>query len=367
MLWHLLRMSRSRPPGLGENDDRRGDLYRASLQQFEELLNAAASIGPAASPLPLYYALNQAGRAILAVRETDDTKVFARNEHHGLTLARESVGDDLLGAAVQPVRADAGHYQKVATVTGSPFLTLKDGVELGALIAALPEAGDEGFDDDTWPTAVRVHPLMRLSPQPNLFGKWDGDSMTSRLLFSQSTMQIGLVTDRIASVETLASFAAEYPALCNRQVTLGMLQPGQPSLLYWQTPVGRALEVRIHVPRSSAILEEDHEALLNDIAPQYRWLGRRWLRPSLEGSQPPPSPLMTWWAVLHALSMLARYHPTAWTAALSIDKSPRAASLERTLALALGTLPHLVFEAVGLASGGPLLLPPGPDAPPLTG
>jgi len=26
MLWHLLRMSRSRPPGLAEKDDRRADL-----------------------------------------------------------------------------------------------------------------------------------------------------------------------------------------------------------------------------------------------------------------------------------------------------------------------------------------------------
>ena len=353
MLWHLLRMSRSRPPGLAGMDNRRADLYRASLQQFEELLSAAASIGPAGSPLPLYYALNQAGRAVLAACEADDSKVFvATNEHHGLTLARASVGRDLLDALSQPVRPDIGHFQKVAAATGSPLLAVDSGVPLGALIASLPEADDESFDDDTWPTAVRVHPLMRFSAQPSLLSKWDTDSMTSRTLFSQGVMQLGLVTDSITSPEDLACFAAKYPALVDRQATLAPPQTIPPSIVYWQTPAGLALEVRIRVQRSSATLEEDHEAALNEVAPQYRWLGRRWLRPSVEDGRPPPTSLMTWWAVLHALSMLARYYPTAWTAALSIDQSTRAALLERTLALALDALPHLVFEAVGLVPGG---------------
>ena len=94
MLWHLLRMSRSSPPALADADDRHANLYRAALQQFEDLLTAAASIGPAGSRLPLYYLLSQADRAVLAAREPDDSKVFADKEHHGVTLARETVGPD---------------------------------------------------------------------------------------------------------------------------------------------------------------------------------------------------------------------------------------------------------------------------------
>lgn len=36
-------------------------------------------------------------------------------------------------------------------------------------------------------------------------------------------------------------------------------------------------------------------------------------------------PLMAWWAVLHALSMLARYQPAEWATHINIDDSPHAA------------------------------------------
>ena len=35
-------------------------------------------------------------------------------------------------------------------------------------------------------------------------------------------------------------------------------------------------------------------------------------------------PLMAWWAVLHALSMLARYQPTEWAGQIDVDRSPHA-------------------------------------------
>jgi hypothetical protein len=74
---------------------------------------------------------------------------------------------------------------------------------------------------------------------------------------------------------------------------------------------------------------------------------------------------MTWWAILFALSMLARYYPTAWTHALDENSSPDAVLLERALDIALDAVPHLVFEAVGLSGEGPLLLPPSSSTPPV--
>lgn len=67
MVWYFLRMSRWKPPGLAAEGER-ADLYRAALQQFEDLMVASAASGPAGSPLPLYYAISQAGRAVLAAR-----------------------------------------------------------------------------------------------------------------------------------------------------------------------------------------------------------------------------------------------------------------------------------------------------------
>jgi hypothetical protein len=127
MLWHFLRMSRWKPPGLAE-DGQRATLYRAAMQQFEDLMVAASSTGPAASPLPLYYALNQAGRALLAVREREDDKVFATREHHGLSISHDDVHDDLLEVPVKPVSQETGQFQRVANATESPVLRGKAGV-----------------------------------------------------------------------------------------------------------------------------------------------------------------------------------------------------------------------------------------------
>lgn len=58
------------------------------------------------------------------------------------------------------------------------------------------------------------------------------------------------------------------------------------------------------------------------------------------------TPLLAWWAVLFALSMLARYQPNTWTACLDIDTSPYAEPLETLLDRALLTGPELLLHAI---------------------
>jgi hypothetical protein len=240
----------------------------------------------------------------------------------------------------------------VAAATNSP--TLENEVEVGALLASLPETGDELWSDDRWPTRTGLQPLMDMM------------DLGGRLTFSAGRLLVALVADEVNSAEDLAAFAAHYPSLANREPRLPVLLPSQkPGRVEWPTPYGKAIQVEFAVPTGSVKLEEDYGAVLDEIAPQYRWMNRRWLRPAVEDDAPPPSPLMTWWAILFALSMLARYHPTAWTRALDENSSPIAVNLERSLDIALEAVPHLVFEAVLLAGGGPLLLPPGPSTPPV--
>ncbi len=93
---------------------------------------------------------------------------------------------------------------------------------------------------------------------------------------------------------------------------------------------------------------------IEEVAPQYRIVGRRWLRPAIIGESPPPSPLVTWWVLLFALSMLARYHPVTWVQALNVDSSPVAVVLERAMRKAIDALPQLVAEAL---FGNTFLLP----------
>ena|SRR5690349_5371856 len=74
--------------------------------------------------------------------------------------------------------------------------------------------------------------------------------------------------------------------------------------------------------------------------------GEYYLYPQLIAGQPPLHPLMAWWAVLYTLSMLARYHPAAWTVAIDVDASAAATSLEHALKEATTTIPALVLLAL---------------------
>jgi hypothetical protein len=55
---------------------------------------------------------------------------------------------------------------------------------------------------------------------------------------------------------------------------------------------------------------------------------------------------MVWWAVLHTLSMLARYQPAEWASHINIDTSRHAVAIERLLKEAIRVLPKLVLETI---------------------
>src|SRR5689334_1350150 len=79
--WTRIRSLRAEPPELAESGLRRR-VFNAALQQCEELFAAANAAGAATKSLPLFYALSQAGRAISAAHNVDDT--WAINGH-GIT------------------------------------------------------------------------------------------------------------------------------------------------------------------------------------------------------------------------------------------------------------------------------------------
>lgn len=132
-----LRALRASPPGLARADRARRRVCAAALGQFDELLTASGAVGPATAPLPLYYALNQGGRAIAAAYEPDPQRW--ETKRHGL-----SVGDPVpsLGATlVTPWRPGRGRprndsFSMMANAVGSPLLS--DKVRLDELWAAAP-------------------------------------------------------------------------------------------------------------------------------------------------------------------------------------------------------------------------------------
>jgi len=125
-IWYHLRSSRSQPPGLAATDARRRRIYVAALEQFEELMEASARVSAASRPLTIFYALAQAGQAIVAAHSPQTPP-----RSHGLTLP--DPGADLVST---PVQAQGhGWYQAVSETVGSSLLQK---AELGQLWAATP-------------------------------------------------------------------------------------------------------------------------------------------------------------------------------------------------------------------------------------
>lgn len=58
-------------------------------------------------------------------------------------------------------------------------------------------------------------------------------------------------------------------------------------------------------------------------------------------------PLMVWWVVLYALSMLTRYEPAKWTKMIDVNRSEQATAIEFVLDTALDAVPDLLDEAIG--------------------
>jgi hypothetical protein len=336
---YWLRASLVSPPGSATDDEKRAAIYRAALEQFEQLLHAAEATGYAARPLPLFYALSQAGRAIVASRGADQAR------WHGLKVRDEDVHpDDPLETLVSP--GDSGWFQAVADATRSPGLSQPG--SLGGLMASLPDLSRLLLRGHEWHRALYVEPLP--GPDPVRISM-DGSQW----------LRVGLAIDReeAPTPERIKGLLKEYPAAVLAGYRLPPVSGGGENIIWSSTAGGDSLVLLLRDPLPT---RQPRDAL-DAIVPEYRWTGRRWLRPALSGAEPPPSPLLTWWALLFGLSTLARYHPVEWADALDRLRSHAAAELERAMDLAVEALPHLVLDALAPQR---VLLPPLPEVPPLT-
>jgi hypothetical protein len=80
------------------------------------------------------------------------------------------------------------------------------------------------------------------------------------------------------------------------------------------------------------------------------YCGNRYFFPVTGNCKSGIHPLMAWWAVLHSLSMLARYQPAEWSAHIDVDRSQYAVALEVLLSEALIVVPALIAETIEQAA-----------------
>ncbi|HEX4011723.1 MAG TPA: hypothetical protein VHX62_17000, partial [Solirubrobacteraceae bacterium] len=156
-LWPYIRMLRATPPPL-VTEDRIG-VFASALEHSEQLMRAAEAVGPAARPLPLFYALSQAGRAIAAARIEDDQW---RLSGHGLNVWTPPSETSVLKRVVKPEKPGKraieegrrNSFAGVAEAIGSGALT--DAAELGAIWCAIP-----GLIPPTTPQMPELDPQWR--------------------------------------------------------------------------------------------------------------------------------------------------------------------------------------------------------------
>jgi hypothetical protein len=319
---NIIRASRSDPPGRAASDRTRRQTYGAALQQFDELLAAATTAGHASRPLPLFYALSQAGRAIVAAYGASGT-VSA----HGLSEDRSAASTNPLARKVKRSRTRNDALTAVcgALNCADPFGSSATKIELGAAWAALPE---QHVFLPAW--KPRWRPALRAFNQGVEYGA--GHDRTMELHVSTAAPRRVFDQRLYPAIPMGATFertpAAQREIFVVPEFRVGTI--GWPQALSTKTPF--------------------------DITYCASGTRDRWLLPAAPGSDQPFTPLTAWCVLLFGLSIFARYNPGLWITTLNLDRAAGLAlPLQLLLDRALEVVPQVIADALvtGSAGGGP--------------
>ncbi|WP_158852833.1 YaaC family protein [Saccharothrix deserti] len=298
----------------------RRKVFSASLEQAEQLFAAASRVDWASRPILLFYGLSQAGRAIAAAANSlndDDSRLAG----HGIKQVNLDDRPDLSALEVMDTRK--GSFVTLARALNSS--TVPDGTTLGEIWQTIPE--------------LAQHPLEKSAPgyPPlllELFTPSAGDEVIYGAIRSKVLPALLENTE-----EGVVSFLGHYPTLRDS------LKPDNGIGSVNRAHEGMALTRAWSMP-------QDVKALKRRITNPYLDRNDLWVFPAVVGNGRPLHPLISWWAVLFALSMLARYEPSSWVSHLTVDESADATRLEFAQDIALDVCPRLILNAIETVAGG---------------
>jgi hypothetical protein len=301
-----IRALRATPPGHPASGEERRQVFCAALGQFDELLTAAAAIGPASRPLPLYYALNQAGRAITASRQRADG--LWKPRWHGLVVGDPEQGS-LQRTQIRLQNKPDGSFRLLAEALNMKGLSEPTYVcNAWAAIPNLPRPGLGAGCPKALPLEVQhTDPIVKAVVRRQDVPATDAGAERVRA-------HIQKAYPRAADGLRITNIVAEHAPWKGSRATLG-----------WHDSEGGERPIYRSVTR---------------------YLGGYYLLPHINSAGDVLEPLLLWWCLLQALSSLARYHSAEWTAALDPDRSPWCTSIEQTLDMALQIVPRLVLNAL---------------------
>lgn len=308
--------TRSDPPGSAGSDPRRRATYSAALQQFEELLEAAQVAGPASRALPLFYALSQAGRAIVAAYGEQ-----AETRGHGLAEAPpEDPTIPLLRRRIRRRASQHDTFGALARVTSSGDF---DGeVELGALWVANPDS-----------------PRLPLE-------HWQPDWRLALLVVDEDAkVPAGVEIHEKAKMLRVLPFSEPMEATAAHGSDLG---PDRYPTIPDEAAGTTHLEREFGEERSwvGYVIWRTDMCSIDQIAPKVAFGESRYLIPRLANQEKMLSPLMLWWVLLYGFSVYARYHPELWQRTLDVDRSSAAVGIEHIMTHAMKCLPGMIYNAL---------------------
>ncbi|MBE8515979.1 hypothetical protein ILP97_00280 [Amycolatopsis sp. H6(2020)] len=325
LVWAALRATRAEPPA-GIKADRR-KTYVAALEQAQQMFTAAATIGVATRPLLLFYGLSQGGRAIAAAAKDVPDKDY-RLVGHGIKVNQSTLGGPIADIHIYGDNSAKGSFTRLSRILKSSSWDDTAPVSLGELWNSLPEGSTFALDHSLggFPLSANVDEFSVVSEAEN--------APPVRLAVSGIPADMMPSSQPATLTPALQGLLDRYPTLAGyTKIDITGIFPGsQRGTVHLTYPSshtdfsGRTADALIH-----CTLYGMHE---------------RYAFPAVGANTDSQHPVMAWWAVLFALSMLARYHPEAWASHIAVDQSSAAVPIEQLLTAALTTVPELLLRTI---------------------
>ena len=316
-----LRALRHDPPGHAKDGARR-TTFQSALEQCEQFLAAARDAGYATRPVQLFYALSQAGRALVAASPRISSQAW-RVSGHGLTANTNAA----TVADVAVTATKAGLFPSVAAALGIECLVPDEPATLRELWPLLPESIRAPL------TAEALLPALMFSqagwPETTVFSD-------AQICWIPSRVK-DLYGDDPARVQEHLNL---YPAL--RECTLRLSQPK--GKVEWSSP-GLGLRVDVQWLSGAPPLMLHDKRTLDDLGiASYKAADDFVITPAIGSMSSGLHPFLALWSVLLGLSSLARYEPAAWSKRIDIDKSAEANAVENLLDEAISSVPAVALH-----------------------